>query len=468
MTNRLSSQPALLKAKFILPMAGPPIVNGGLLLRDGRIEATLSEQQVAAQLGGAELRLFDLAQSIVSPGFINAHTHLDYSLLQGHNASANFIAWIKSLQETSRSWDPDTWQHSAAAGVKAAAATGTTCLVDNSYAGVSAQSISEAGLRALLGLELFGVNEETALAEWTRWLAKRQKLIESASPKLAADLASQKIRLTVSAHAPYTVCPALWTLAKQWALENEQIVLAHAAESENERRWFASDDAELNELLTFSFGRIPDYKGDPVSCTKTWRKGGHSPVEHLDFYKLLSDKLLVAHAVQISASDAQLLAKHGVSVAHCPRSNSRLRNGVAPIDLYRRNRLKFGLGTDSLASADSLDMLDEARFAVAVQRALYPSSTFGAQQALEAITIEAARAIHMDTEIGSLVAGKRADFAVFAFAENEKASDLATKNDPYDLLLHGQCRLSSLFVDAQQVLGVPLEWERPNSEPAKV
>jgi 5-methylthioadenosine/S-adenosylhomocysteine deaminase len=462
------SQTTLLKTGILLPIEGPPIINGALLLKEGRIEACLSKKEIAALEENPTISVYDFSDSIILPGLINLHTHLEYSLLKGHNASAKFFPWIKSLQAETRNWEQDTWLYSADLGARAARAAGTTCVVDNSYAGVSAQAIAQVGLRAVVGLEVFGVNQETAPTQWASWLEKRAKLVAGASPLLKALLSNKTIRLTVATHAPYTVCPALWFLAKQWAADNGETVLCHAAETENERRWFASDDEEIDALLTYSFGRIPAYKGDPVLSAKVWRKGAQSPIEHLDCYSLLDDKLLVAHAVKITETDAAILAKRGVSIAHCPRSNSRLRNGVAPIDLFYRHQLQFGLGTDSLASGDDLDLLAEARFAVGVHRALNPESTFNARQALEAITLGAARAIHMDTEIGSLSPGKRADLAVFSFSEGGQASDLANKRDPYELLVHGQCKLNSLFVDGHQVLGVPVKSVPSRTASAKV
>src|SRR5277367_4581830 len=304
-----SSKTALIKASIILPMEGPPLKRGALLLKDGRIEACLSESELAQLKEIPETSVHDFGDAIVSPGLINLHTHLEYSLLRAHNASLGFIPWIKSLQEATREWHEDTWRYSADLGVDAARKAGTTCLVENSYGGLSAESVSRAGLKAVIGIEVFGVNQETAPDQWMRWLEKLAKLKTNASPTLAHDLAAKKIKLTVAAHAPYTVCPALWLLAKQWAADNDQIVLTHAAESENERRWFLSQDPELDALLTYSFGKVPTYKGDPVSAAKAWRRGGHTPVQHLENYQLLDEKLLVAHAVKVDEADLAILSK---------------------------------------------------------------------------------------------------------------------------------------------------------------
>src|SRR5271156_880495 len=141
------SQTALIKANIILPIEGPPLKGGAILLKDGRIQACLDESELAYVKETAEMIVYDFADAIVSPGLINLHTHLEYSLLKAHNASLAFIPWIKSLQEATREWHEDTWRYSADLGVDAARKAGTTCLVENSYGGLSAESVSRAGLK---------------------------------------------------------------------------------------------------------------------------------------------------------------------------------------------------------------------------------------------------------------------------------------------------------------------------------
>jgi cytosine/adenosine deaminase-related metal-dependent hydrolase len=470
------SQATLLKASMILPIEGLPISNGALVLKEGLIEACLTQSELARWEGSAlvpmPVPVIDFGEAIISPGLINLHTHLEYSLLKARHTSLSFFPWVKSLQEVSRVWNEDTWRLSAELGVKAARDAGTTLIVDNSYCGASASAIAKAGLKALIGLEVFGVNQQTASDQWSKWLEKLAHVQVKADPELSKAIFEKRIQFTVATHAPYTVCPALWSFAQAWAADHDRIVLAHVAETGNECQWICGHDGEIDAFLASSFGSIPSYKGDPILCSKAWRKGGQSSVEHLDSYHLLDQKLLVAHAVHVNDPDVSILAERGVAIAHCPRSNSRLRNGCAPVGLFRQYNLTFGLGTDSLASVEDLNLLSEAQFTVALQRTLDRDSTFNARQALEAVTIGAARAIHLDSEIGSLAKGKRADLAIFSLPEGLSASDLATKYDPYELLVHGQCKLNSLFVDGKQIHGervreAPATRSAPAFDPAK-
>jgi 5-methylthioadenosine/S-adenosylhomocysteine deaminase len=335
--------------------------------------------------------------------------------------------------------------------VQAALLSGTTCVVENSYTGLSARFLAHSGLRAVVGLELFGVNQETAPEQWANWLRKLASVKEGADQSLKQALAEKRIMLAVAPHAPYTVCPALWQLADRWAQEKGSMVLAHVAESPEECQWFMHGNEVVDGHLQFAFGRIPSYKGDPVFLADQWRGQNHSPVAHLNEAKLLNERLLATHCVEIDERDARLLSAHQTGLAHCPRSNARLRNGSAPMSTYLENDLAFGFGTDSLASCDDLSPLAEARFAIALHRANHPEMSFGARQAVEHLTLKAAKCLRMDGEIGSLTSNKQADIVVFEVGHALSAREIAPQHDPFDLLIYGDCQLIASFVNGQEI-----------------
>jgi len=286
--------------------------------------------------------------------------------------------------------------------------------------------------------------------DWTRWRRKFERLILSDGHELNGALASGRLSVTAAPHAPYTVCPALWRLAKNWAAENNQLLMTHLAESQQECQWFLHNNEEMSEHLRFAFG---SFRGGPAvpDSMFTWKQSGFSPIEHLERHNLLDDNLIAAHAVVVTDSDLTRLGSHGVSVAHCPRSNARLQNGYAPLEKMRLKGLKIGLGTDSLASCEDLDLLAEARFAVTLNRKLNPTTSYGARQALAGITIEAARCLNKANQIGSLEPAKSADLAIFQIPEELSASPTFPQLDPYELLLWGNCQLLELFVDGVSI-----------------
>jgi 5-methylthioadenosine/S-adenosylhomocysteine deaminase len=436
----------IIKASWVLPMNGEAKRNAALLIDREKIAAVIEAAETNLSDDSSNTPVKDYGAAVMCPGLINLHTHLDYSQLSSFEMGKGLLPWTKALMQTVVNWGASDWLTSARLGARKAAACGTSFLVDSSYSGSAATALCEVGLKGLVGLELFGIDERKAATIWSAWLAKYQALATSENPELNKALKSGRVTITVSPHAPYTVCPGLWKLANSWAERNDKLILTHLAESQQECRWFINGDREMNEHLRFAFGSVRGAQpfDDEVL---SWKQSGSSPVEHLHRHRLLSANLLSAHAVAVDDDDLAKLASQGVSVAHCPRSNARLRNGFAPLEKMRTTGLKFGLGTDSLASCEDLDMLAEARFAIALNRALNPDSNFGPRQALEKITIEAAQCLKKDKEIGSLIPGKCADLAIFQIGDGKQSTKDSDRIDPYELLLGGQCQMRELLID---------------------
>jgi 5-methylthioadenosine/S-adenosylhomocysteine deaminase len=437
------AQATLLKSKWILPISSAPIENGSLLIADGKISAVFARGQNPSS---DKINVVDYGNAILLPGFINLHTHIEYSNSRGLNADNGLFAWMRSLMESSAALQPADFERASWIGLKEAAQAGTTCFVDSSYAGTAAKAIAQAGLRGIVGLELFGVNEESFETDWSNWLAKFERVQNTNDPLLALALKNGTVQLTVAPHAPYTVCPALWRKAQEWAKARQTMLLSHLAESDNECRFLESSDQVVDEHLRFAFGRA-NYKGDPVKSANAWKGQGLNPVQHLKKNSLLDANLLAAHAVKIAEADVQDLRKADVAVAHCPRSNARLRNGRAPIELLTACDLRYGLGTDSLASTDNLDLLAEARFALDLHSAVNPQGKLGFDWAVKRITLDAARCLNMADRLGSLEKGKLADLAVFRMP-----SPVKPETDPYALLVTGQCQILDLYVGGAPVL----------------
>jgi cytosine/adenosine deaminase-related metal-dependent hydrolase len=440
----------ILKAAWIVPVKGEARENSVVLIEKDKILAIAPWDPGQQGDLRQDQKFQDYGNAIIVPGFINLHTHLEYSLLSSFQTDQGLLPWTRALIQAVSGWQPDDWLASARQGVKQAAMHGTSFLVDSSYSGNAATAIAESGLRGLVGLELFGIDEDKANELWLAWLNKFQSLVHSSNATLKSALSSGRLSITVAPHAPYTVCPALWKQANAWALANNQLLLAHLGESQQENRWFLDKDCELLEHLRFAFARgRQDFHF--AEGTFSWKRSGLSPVGHLEQHGLLNSNLLAAHAAVINDDDINKLAGHQVAIAHCPRSNARLRNGYAPLEKMRKAALKIGLGTDSLASCDDLDLLNEARFAIALNRALNPGSSFASRQALASITIDAARCLDQSHQIGSLESAKKADLAIFQIENPIAGSQAPLRADPYELLIHGKVRLLELIVDGSTV-----------------
>ncbi len=441
-----------LAARWAIPVVGEPIYDAVVVIDEGIIEAVYSRPQFNTVYKNRDIQpAEDYKEAVIMPGLINMHTHLDYSALRAFATDLPFFQWIEALVTRSRQWDAERWFQSALYGARLAACTGTSTVVDSSYSGQAAKALAQVGLRGVVGLEVFGLSDADSDATWTAWLGRFESLYECDFPALKAALENQTITLTVSPHAPYTVCPSLWLKAADWAKKFNLPVLAHLAESEPECQWLSASNQIVHDFLSFSMG----VDNESEKLKPRWAGRGLSPVKHLKNYGLLNESLIAAHAVHVDAEDLSTLAEFKVKIAHCPRSNARLKNGLAPLASMIEHGLTVALGTDSLASNDDLNLLAEAQFAFHAHRIEakdHDKQAPTARQMVEAMTMEAAIALKMDHLIGSLQSGKRADIAVFALPPTPLSEAEKQQACPYSLVMSGGARLRDLLVDGQFVV----------------
>lgn len=437
-------------ARWILPVVGVPVENGALAVEDGRIESIGNLDEIKAshpQEKGWEHTHF--RNAIICPGFFNLHTHLDYSRSRFVDGESDLFSWIYKLIVSTAGWkqtkEQNDFLESARYGAQQAALSGTTFIVDSSYRGASAQAIAELGVRGIVGLELFGFDTAGAERSWDLWKERFDLLRIGASAAVNEALADGRLVLTVAPHAPYTVCPALWKIAIDWADAQKLPVLAHLGESKEECDWIATDCQKIDDFLHKSVGR----SYEELECARAAIPDlgrGLTPVAYFEKNGMLSKQTIAAHCVHVDDDGLQVLKDRNVALAHCPRSNARLRNGRAPIEKWINSGINFGLGTDSFASCDDLNPLQEALFALNLHRAANPDLEFSAADALKLITLDSAKALGLEGSLGSLEKGKKADIAIFQPADD---IDWLAPRDPHNLLLRGQPKLVALFVDGK-------------------
>lgn len=448
----------ILLARWVLPISGPPMKDAAVVIEDRTIvdvlfKAELSYKYPPDFLEGLAEEPHDYGDAILLPGLINLHTHLDYSALRCSDVDSGMFDWICKLVSTSSKWGPEQWRSSAAFGAREAALAGTSCIVDSSFSGFSVHALAETGLRGIVGLELFGLRDDEANAVWGHWLSRFDALKNTTESTSRVSMATEKIKLTVAPHAPYTVCPTLWLKATTWAQEKGLPLMAHLSESQEECQWIKSDNRRIDEYLTFVKKLFnPNLATNESGVLQElsqirWKGRGASPTKHLKNYGLLDENLIAAHAVHLDDDDIRMLAETNTKIAHCPRSNAKLRNGRAALEKLMEAGLQFGLGTDGLASNDDLNLLNEARFATDLHRTYVPQMQWSSEQIVNSITLNAARILGLNQEIGSIEAGKLADIAVFKLEHRTHGSD-----NPYDLLVHGKTRLIDLFVDGRAIV----------------
>lgn len=392
----------VLSADWVLPVEGEPIEGGAVAVEEGRIAAV----GTAAELGPGER----FEGAAILPGFVNAHSHLEYAVYAGFGDGLAFAPWLLLHVERKARIGLDDMLDIARGGAAECLRSGITTVGDASYSGASALACSELGLRAIVYLEVFGPG--TGQLQ-TRFEANRDRI----APAL-----SERVRLGVSPHSGYSASLELWQAANALGLP----MATHFAESAAEVDW-----------IRHGRGGFPAPPGVAPSSIALLAEHG-----------LLSGRLVAAHCVKVDEDEIALLAGHDVAVAHCPRSNAFLGCGVAPLEELLEAGIRVGLGTDSPASAPSFDMFEELRAAVYAARARAERpGALSAAAALELATLGSARALGLDAEVGSLVAGKRADLAVVSL----EGSPFLPWEDPAAAIVFGGSpeRVLLTLVDGQ-------------------
>jgi cytosine/adenosine deaminase-related metal-dependent hydrolase len=399
----------VLSADWVLPVEGAPIENGAVAIEDGRIAAVGS----ADGLGATK----HYADAVIVPGFVNAHSHLEYAVYGGFgDGLGDFAEWITlHIQRKARiGWEE--YVDIARFGVAQCLASGVTTVGDCSYSGATAVACADLGLRATVYVEVFGADATLGLEHF----AEIKDRVDG--------FFSDRVRPGISPHAPYSVSLDLYRACAELGLP----LATHVSESPA-------------EILYLTRGEGPWGAYSELLVPQPGTTGTRMLAEH----DLLGDHVVAAHCVMVEADEIELLASTGTGVAHCPRSNGALGCGVAPLADLRAAGARVGVGTDSPASAPSFDFFEELRSVLLSARArAQRPSVLSAGETLELGTLGGARALGLDAEIGSLLPGKRADLAVVSLAE----SPYVPVEDPAGAVVFGGSpeRVLATYVDGEQ------------------
>jgi 5-methylthioadenosine/S-adenosylhomocysteine deaminase len=322
-----------------------------------------------------------------------------------------FRAWIMRLVGSKRSALQDEDHRDAAlwTAVEAIRAGMTTvAATESSAAGVYA--FRESGLRGIVYQEVFGPDPAQVDASMAELEARLAELLPRET---------ELVRVGISPHAPYTVSDDLYRAAARLALERKLPMAVHIAESRAESELVARGEGEF----------APGLRARGIETPVR----GKTPVELLDRLGVLEAKPLLIHCVEVSDEDAARIAAAGCAVAHCPIANARLGHGVAPVPALQRAGVTVAMGTDSVGSNNRLDLLEEARVASLLQRAVHRDwEILPADELLRLCTVEGARALGLEDRVGTLEPGKDADLCAVSLA----AAHIRPVHDPLAALFH--------------------------------
>jgi 5-methylthioadenosine/S-adenosylhomocysteine deaminase len=367
----------VVSADWVLPVEGPPIEDGAVAWESGRITRVDSRDRFEH----VDRHHPDAA---IVPGFVNAHTHLEYAVYAGFgDGVGDFSEWIALHIERKARIGWDEYVAIAELGAAECLRSGVTTVGDCSYSGAAAVACARLGLAGVVYLEVFGADAGRALERVAR-------LREA-----AAEAWSENVRPGVSPHAPYSTSPDVFAACAELGMP----LATHLSESRSEVAYLMDGSGPWS-----AYAHLVPPPG--TTGTRLLARAG-----------LLGPHVVAAHCTAVDDEEVALLAEHGAGVAHCARSNAALGCGIAPLAALRARGVHVGIGTDSPASAPSFDFFDELRAAILFARGRERApGAVTADDALELATLGGACALGVQDEVGSLAPGKRADLAVVSLA----------------------------------------------------
>ncbi|HUN92873.1 MAG TPA: TRZ/ATZ family hydrolase [Burkholderiaceae bacterium] len=364
----------LIECRWIVPVRPPGAVlqDHALAIDGGRIVAIEPTPHARARLKPARRVVLD--EHVLIPGLVNAHTHAAMTLLRGVGDDLALMDWLRN-----RIWplekalaDRDfVYDGTRLAALEMLRAGITTCNDMYFFPDAAARAFRDVGMRAVIGL--IAIEFPTAYAT-------------DADDYLRKGLATRDefhgdplLRFALAPHAPYTVADSTLERIGTLAEELDCPIHIHVHETRD----------EIDHSIA---------------------EHGVRPLARLDRLGLVSERLLAVHAVELSPAEIVLLAARGCTVAHCPASNLKLGNGIAPVAPLLQAGAHVAIGTDGAASNNRLDMLEELRLAALLAKGASRDATAApAARMLQAATLDGARALGLEDELGSIEIGKAAD-----------------------------------------------------------
>ena len=383
-------------AAWILPITGPPIRDAWVDVEDGLVTGVGSGEDRKPPPSSE----VSLGSSIVLPGLVNAHTHLELSALHGRVPLADSMpSWARQVLAHTADGDPDLAAIDAAAAL--AHRSGTALVGDISNTLGSVDPLRHSPMDGVVFKEVLGFNERSPHELLSRTLAELDRH-QGEGP-----------RLSLAAHAPYSVSPALFSALREAADAHAIGPLSiHVAESAAELEFLRSGTGPWREILE-ERGRWDD----------AWTPADDGPIAYLDRLGWVRGDTLMVHGVQLTSRELDRLAAAGTTLVTCPRSNRWTGAGSPPVDRFYASGVRVALGTDSLASVADLNLFAELH---EVRRV---APKVPASEVLRSATLCGAEALGFGGRFGAIEVGYQA--ALIA------VSGVTTANDVEEYLVGG-------------------------------
>ena len=379
----------IIRSSIVVPMVGEPIDNGAIAIAGNVIAGVGRFEEVKACHGGDVL---DLGEQILLPGLINAHCHLDYTLLRGQiPPQKTFTDWIRAINERKAALSEEDYIASIDAGLAEVQEFGTTTLLNLEAFPELLPRMPRPLLRAWWCAEMIDIRERVPVHKVSEnlhdWFGAHPEWLGG---------------FGLAPHAPFTASAQLFSAASEISQKHNLPLTTHVAESHEEMQMFRDASGPLFDFLKNIERQMDD-------C------GGNTPLSVLMQRQVLDERWIIAHLNELTEDDFKLLARaKRFHIAHCPRSHTFF--GHTPFELRKLRTLGFNicLGTDSLASNSSLNLFSEMRELLRKEPWISP------REVLTMATVNGAHAIGQTDSLGKISPGYRADLIAIPSAETGK------------------------------------------------
>lgn len=363
-----------IEPRWLLPIepADTVLEDHALIVDDGVIVDLLPVADAQSRYQAREVQVLD--QHVLMPGLINAHTHNPMTLMRGLADDLPLMEWLEKhiWPVEAKVMGPEFIRDGVELAVAEMLLGGTTCANENYFfPDVIGATYRRLGFRACVGLPVIEFPSP--------WAKTRDEYFDRALATHDALQGDPLITTAFVPHAPYTVSDDSFERIRMFSDQLDIPVHLHLHETARE---------------------IADSK----------REHGVRPMQRLDKLGIVNDRLIAVHMTEVTEAEMAQCARVGVSVVHCPESNLKLASGFCPADALLQAGVNLAIGTDGCASNNDLDMFGEMRTAALLAKAVAKKAdAFKASDALQAATLNGAKAINLADQIGSLVPGKQAD-----------------------------------------------------------
>jgi len=375
----------IIRARTVLTMEGPPLDNGAVAISGNRIRAVGPFRGLEHK---ADEPVLDLGEQVLLPGLINAHCHLDYTMMRrAISPPRNFTQWIARINAIKRSLHEEDYVKAISDGFAELMKWGTTTVLNIESFPEIMPLLPRPPIRTWWFYELLDIRKK---------------------PEAISRFFENKDwpgGFGLSPHSPYTVTAELFRLAKA----SGRLITTHVAESVDELDMFLNGKGDLHEFLK-SIGR------DMSDC------GDSTPLFYLVRNDLVDRNTIFVHLNELSPEDIRWL--NGAHVVHCPCSHRYFRHHPFPLGALQKTGANICLGTDSIASNDGLNLFAEMQALLDVEPWLEPRTV------LQMATVNPARALQRRGELGCIRTGALADLIALPLAESQR--------DVYEAVVHNR------------------------------